>query len=145
MNRRIVVALAIHLVGAALAGAPAHTAIAQGAVHPAALTTPIGTWRGTSSCLVRPSGCHDEIVVYRITPMKAADSLSIDAFRIVRGEELDMGVLGCRLLPPSGQITCSIPQGVWRFTVRGNSLTGELRLPDNTRFRDVRAIRARGP
>src|SRR5206468_10996644 len=98
-----------------------------------------GNWRGTSTCLVRPSACHDEVVVYRITPMKAADSVSIDGFRIVRGEEVDMGALGCRLVPQSGRITCTIPQGVWRFTARNDSLTGELRLPDNTRFRDVRA------
>jgi hypothetical protein len=132
----------IHLAVAALAGALAHSAIAQSPAQ-ASATTPIGIWRGTSSCLVRPSACHDEIVVYRITPMKAADSVSIDGFRIVRGEEQSMGVLGCRLVRGSGQITCTIPHGVWRFTARNDSLTGELRLPDNTRFRDVRAIRAR--
>jgi hypothetical protein len=36
--------------------------------------------------------------------------------------------------------------GVWRFVVRGDSLTGELRLPDGTKFRDVRTARMRiGP
>jgi hypothetical protein len=33
--------------------------------------------------------------------------------------------------------------GTWRFTVRGDSLIGELRLPDSTKFRDVRAARAK--
>jgi hypothetical protein len=32
--------------------------------------------------------------------------------------------------------------GVWRFMVRGDSLVGELRLPDDTKFRDVRTARA---
>jgi hypothetical protein len=130
----------IHLV-VALASALAHTAIAQSPVQSSSPTTPVGTWRGTSVCLVRPSACKDEIVVYRITPMKAADSLSLDARKIVSGEEQDMGVLDCRFVPSGGQLTCTIPHGVWHFRVRNDSLTGELRLHDNTRFRDVRTIR----
>ena len=139
MSLRVVVAMRIQLAGVALAAAFARTAIAQSPAQPPA---PVGTWRGTSVCLVRPSACNDEIVVYRITPMKSADSLAVDARKIVRGEEQEMGVLGCRLVPPSGQLTCSIPQGVWTFRVRNDSLSGELRLPDNTRFREVRTMRA---
>ena len=142
MSLRFVVVIRIHLAGVALAAAFASTAIAQSPAQLPAPTTPVGTWRGTSVCLVRPSACNDEIVVYRITPMKAADSLAVDARKIVRGEEQEMGVLGCRLVPPSGQLTCTIPQGVWTFRVRNDSLSGELRLPDNTRFREVRTIRA---
>jgi hypothetical protein len=132
----------IHLAGIALGCALAHTAIAQSAAQPSGRANPVGVWRGTSACLVRPSACKDEIVVYRITPMKTADSLAVDARKIVRGEEQEMGVLGCRHAPLSGQLTCTIPQGVWNFRVRNDSLTGELRLPDNTRFREVRAKRA---
>ena len=142
MNRRVVVAMRIHVTGVALASTVAGTAIAQSPVQPPASITPVGIWRGTSVCLVRPSACNDEIVVYRITPMKAADSLAVDARKIVRGEEQEMGVLGCRLTPLSGRLTCTIPHGVWHFRVRNDSLTGELRLLDNTRFREVRTIRA---
>jgi hypothetical protein len=141
MNIRVVVTMRIHLTGVALASALAHTAIAQSPVQPPAPISPVGTWRGASVCLVHPSACNDEVVVYRITPMKTADSLAVDARKIVRGEEQDMGVLGCRLVPTS-QLTCTIPQGVWHFRVHNDSLTGELRLPDNTRYREVRAIRA---
>ena len=80
--------------------------------------------------------------MYRITQMKAADSLAFDARKIIRGEEQEMGVLGCRLVPSSGQITCILPQGVWHFTVRNDSLTGELRLSDNSKYREVRTVRA---
>ena len=125
----------------AFACALASTAFAQ-APAPAAPANPIGTWRGTSVCLVHPSACNDETVVYRITATKLTDSVSIDAFKIVRGEEVDMGILGCHLVPRSGQLTCALPKGVWHFRVRSDSLTGELRLLDNTRFRDVRAVRA---
>jgi len=74
--------------------------------------------------------------------MKTADSLAIDARKIVRGEEQEMGVLGCRFVSPNGQLTCVMPQGVWHFSVHNDSLAGELRLRDNTRFRDVRGARA---
>jgi hypothetical protein len=131
----------LHFAGLALATALARAAIAQSPVQSATPKTPVGVWRGQSLCLVRPSSCNDELVVYRITPMKSPDSVSMDALKIVRGEEQDMGVLGCSLAPSSGQLTCKIPQGVWRFTVRNDSLTGELRRADDSRFREVRAAR----
>jgi hypothetical protein len=141
MNRRNLVARGIQLAVVALGLALAQTAIAQSSVQPTKSASPVGTWRGTSACLVRPSACNDEIVVYRIT-MKTADSLALDARKIVRGEEEDMGVLACHSIPATGEITCAIPHGVWHFRAARDSLTGELRLVDNTRFREVRAIRA---
>src|SRR5512141_2552012 len=114
---------------------------AQSSSQQPAAMSPVGRWRGTSVCLVRPSACHDEIVVYRITRTKTADSLTMDARKIVRGEEEDMGVLTCRFMSPNGPLTCAMPQGTWQFRIRKDSLVGELRLPNNTKFRDVRAIR----
>ena len=73
--------------------------------------------------------------------MKTADSVAIDARKIVRGEEQEMGVLGCHLESRDGSLTCILPQGVWHFSVRNDSLTGELRLRDNARYRDVRTAR----
>jgi hypothetical protein len=142
MNRRVAVAKWIHVAVVALASALAHAATAQSPVHPQTPSTTVGTWRGTSVCLVHPSACNDEIVVYRITPKKGVDSVALDARKIVRGEEQEMGVLGCHLVSTSGQLTCAMPKGVWRFRVRNDSLTGELRLLDDTRYRVVRAIRA---
>ncbi len=105
-------------------------------------TSPVGTWRGTSLCLVRPSACRDEVVVYRIVRAKSADSVTMDARKIVSGEEQEMGVLSCHFMSPNGPLTCAMPQGTWQFRVRNDSLVGELRLPDNTKFRDVRTVRA---
>jgi hypothetical protein len=75
--------------------------------------------------------------------MSAADSLTVDARKIVRGEEEEMGVLACRYTSPDGPLGCALPRGTWLFRVRNDSLVGELRLSDNTKFRDVRAIRVR--
>jgi hypothetical protein len=110
---------------------------------PAAASNPVGVWRGTSKCTVRPSSCNDEIVVYRITRVNTSDSLSIDARKIVNGQEDEMGVIGCRSAASGAQLTCAMPNGVWRFTIRGDSLVGELRLPDNRKFRDVSTARSR--
>jgi hypothetical protein len=102
----------------------------------------VGVWRGTSLCTVRPSSCNDEVVVYRITRVNASDSLSIDARKIVNGQEDQMGVIGCRDAASGSQMTCTMKNGEWRFTIRGDSLVGELRQPDNTKYRDVRTARS---
>ena len=131
----------IRLTGLAMASLLARGAGAQSPSQQPAVI-PVGTWRGTSVCLVRPSACNDEIVVYRIAHTNAADSLTLDARKIVRGEEQEMGVLTCRFTPPNGPLTCALPRGTWQFRVRNDSLVGELRLADNTKFRDVRTVRA---
>ena len=117
----------------------AHAALAQ---DPVASSNPVGVWRGTSKCTARPSPCNDEIVVYRITRVNTSDSLSIDGRRIVNGQEVEMGVIGCRSAASGAQLTCAIPNGVWRFTIRGDSLVGDLRSPDR-KSRDVRTTRSR--
>ena len=132
----------IRLTGLAVASLLARGTGAQSTPQQPAAMTPVGIWRGISVCLVRPSACNDEIVVYRIARTKAADSLTLDARKIVRGEEQEMGVLTCRFTSPNGPLTCAIPRGTWLFRVRKDSLVGELRLSDNTKFRDVRTIRA---
>ena len=105
--------------------------------------SPVGVWRGTSLCQVRPSSCNDETVVFRISRANAADSLAIDGRRVVNGQEVEMGVLACRFAPAGAQVTCAMPNGVWRFTIRADSLVGELRSRDSTKVRDVRTSRSR--
>jgi hypothetical protein len=117
----------------------ARAASAQGS---APAPNPVGVWRGTSICRVHPSPCKDEIVVYRITRVNASDSLSIDARKIVNGQEEEMGVLACLAGATVSQLTCARPNGVWHFTIRGDSLVGELRLPDNRKYRDISATRS---
>ena len=117
----------------------AHGALAQA---PAPASNPVGVWRGTSKCMVRPSACNDEVTVYRIVRVNASDSLTIDAFRIVNGKEDDMGVIGCRSAESGALITCAMPNGVWRFAIRGDSLVGDLKSPDNRKLREVRATRS---
>ena len=117
----------------------AHRASAQAAT---AASNSLGVWRGRSLCLVKPSSCHDEVAVYRITGVRGSDSIAVDARKIVDGQEEEMGVLACTIAARGASITCAMRNGVWHFTTRGDSLVGELRLPDHTKFRDVRAVRS---
>ena len=135
-------AITIRLVGLIVAS---WLAAAVGAQSPSSQSavTPVGVWRGTSMCLVRPSACHDEIVVYRIARTNATDTVTIDARKIVGGQEQEMGVLSCRFTSSNRSLTCVIPQGTWQFRVSADSLVGELRHADNTKFRDVRTTRGR--
>ena len=130
----------VKLLALATAWVVARDASAQA---PTTAANAVGVWRGTSLCRLQPSPCKDETVVYRITRINASDSLSIDALKIVNGQEEEMGVLGCLPGATDGQVTCAMPNGVWHFTIRGDSLVGELRLPDNRKFRDVSTVRSR--
>jgi hypothetical protein len=127
----------------ALAAIPLITRGAAAQLATAPDASPIGTWRGTSACVVRPSACKDEVVVYRIALKGRNDSLSIDGRKIVEGKEVEMGLLACQLNAPRAYITCVIPTGKWRFRARHDSLVGQLRLQDGTLFRDVHAVRSR--
>src|SRR4029434_749079 len=86
MDIRVYGAMRIWITGLAVASLLAGGAGAQSPSQKATATPPVGIWRATSVCLVRPSACNDEIVVYRIAHTSAADSLTMDARKIVRGE-----------------------------------------------------------
>src|SRR5205085_4872954 len=73
----------------------------------------------------------------------AADSFAIDARKIVNGQEEEMGILDCRFTDANAELRCIIRNAIWSFSIRGDSLIGELRLRDGTKFRDVRTVRSR--
>ena len=115
---------AARLSGALLAGwLTGATRLSAQAVRP----DPVGVWRGTSLCQVKPSACHDETVVFRISATTTADRVALDGRKVVGGEEVEMGILGCRFDRSGAALTCPMPNGTWRFVIRGDSLVGELR------------------
>ncbi len=67
-------------------------------------------------------------------------ALAMQAYKIVNGERDFMGTLCCGRSAPA--LTCPMPQGLWHFTSRGDTLAGNLDLPDGRRFRDVLVTRA---
>jgi hypothetical protein len=102
----------------------------------------LGTWKGESLCTVKPSACHDEIVVYEITATAGSkDHVVWKADKIVKGQRENMGTLDCTTA--SQTVTCDMPgRGVWSLTVDGDNMTGTLKLSDGTLFRKVSAKRA---
>ena len=109
----------------------------QGARAPAVM----GEWHGRSTCLIRPSACNDEVVVYEIRRDSTyADSLAMQADKIVNGAREWMGTLRCGWHAPA--LACPFRGSWWRFTLRGDTLTGSLDLSDGRRFRDVRVTRS---
>ena len=102
----------------------------------------IGTWRGTSTCLVHPSACHDESVVYHITRSKVDSThLTWDAGKIVNGAEEEMGALECTESADHQTLTCPFQLGAWRLTLDGDRATGGLWLKDGSKFRAASVTR----
>ena len=113
--------------------------------HVAALAqspaTVAGTWEGTSLCTVPNSPCHNEHVVYHVKPdPKDATKFSIDADKIVNGQEDFMGTLSCVFTAAKSELYCDTA-GDWRFNVSGNKMVGTLHLKDGTLYRNVDVTR----
>lgn len=123
-----------------LAGCCAAMAIA--AVAQEAKSPVVGTWKGESLCTVKPSACHDEVVVYEINPSaNKKEQFTVKADKVVDGKRQWMGDLNCTYGASARTLTCEIPRGVWSFTVQGDAMTGTLKLSDGTLFRKVSAKR----
>jgi hypothetical protein len=110
---------------------------------------PAGRWHGTSLCQVKPSPCHDEEVVYHISA-KGGGRYSIDAYKIVGGAELPMGVLDAVFAPASGLLTATSVDrsgraSRWAFRLHGGHLSGRLVTADGTLFRLVEVSREAAP
>ena len=93
-------------------------------------TSPIGTWEGESLCTVPSSPCHSEHVVYEIKPdEKAQGKITIDAFKIVNGEKLFMGALGCTWNAEESTVSCHYREDDdWSFKISGKEMKGELHV-----------------
>ena len=73
-------------------------------------TAVAGAWEGTSLCTVPNSPCHDEHVVLHIkADLKDSSKFSIDADKIVNGEEEFMGTLSCVYTAAKSELYCDNP------------------------------------
>jgi hypothetical protein len=118
------------------AAAPVARPTTKSATPPPTASAVLGEWRGRSTCLITPSPCNSEVVVYEIRPDSVKrDSLAIDADKIVNGARDYMGTLTCGWNAPV--LACPFRGGWWRLTLRGDTLAGFLDLADGRRFREV--------
>jgi hypothetical protein len=96
-----------------------------------------GNWTGTSLCQVKPSPCHDETVIYRITKAKEPGKVVLQMDKVVEGKAELMGVLDFTYDKETGALVGEMKNGVWDFKVKGNKIEGTLVLPDKTIYRKI--------
>ena len=106
---------------------------------PGTASSPVGIWRGESKCVVKPSGCHDEDSVYRISAVAQAETrITLSANKIVDGREVNMWTGECSYSPETRTVGCSLPNGSKvHFQQDGDSLIGEMRMSDGTLWRKI--------
>jgi hypothetical protein len=124
--------LAIHLCAVSLLSA----SVAQ---KPSSenLSSLVGDWTGTSLCRIKPSGCHDETVVYRLSNPRR-DKITVQADKIVDGKTITMGVSEWTYDSSAHSLTWSMPRRTWKLVQSAQILEGTLTEPDGTVFRKVR-------
>jgi hypothetical protein len=85
----------------------------------------VGDWKGSSLCQVKNSPCRDETVVYHISKQKDADTFYVNASKIVKGVEEEMGILPFAYDKKTNQFI-STAYGTWTFNIEGSKLEGTL-------------------
>jgi hypothetical protein len=85
-----------------------------------------GTWKGISICQVKDSPCHDENVIYHISPIQGTDSFNIAANKVINGKEIEMGVIGCKLDRANHRLVSSAGNSVWTLNFKDKELDGNL-------------------
>jgi hypothetical protein len=114
--------------------------IAAAILLAAAAADPIsGTWEGTSLCQVKPSPCHDEHVIYRLTSAKPRQ-YRIDGYKLVAGQEQFMGTIDVTLDAGGSHLDGSVmsggrSQGRIQLSLKGRHMTGRMLQADGTLYR----------
>ena len=101
-----------------------------------------GEWSGTSLCQVKPSPCHDEQVVFRLSNAKK-DKIQLQAGKIIDGKAVTMGLDDWSYDSASQELTLEIPRGAWKLIVDGDEMNGTLMTRDNVVFRKVHVHRSK--
>jgi hypothetical protein len=102
-------------------------------------SSPIGTWRGDSTCVVRPSACNDEDSKYRFAREEGTpDRVQLAAAKIVNKREVLMGTSDCRYDAQTHALDCPLPnETAMHFDVNGSTMTGTMKLRDGTLWRKI--------
>ncbi|MEA2238606.1 MAG: hypothetical protein QOC81_3330 [Thermoanaerobaculia bacterium] len=113
--------------------------------------SPIGIWRGTSTCtdLVAAPGCNDEIVVYELTPGSKSGMVHWKADKVVDGQRQPMGEMDLTYDTSEGcwraEFQSPRMHSVWCLTVDGAHMTGTGRLlPGKQVIRKIDVRRSEG-
>src|SRR5262245_23291094 len=73
----------------------------------------VGDWTGTSICTVRPSACHDETALYRISAQNSKDKpYHLEGDKIVDGKPVYMGENECSFDAAKHDLHCALGRGM---------------------------------
>lgn len=98
----------------------------------------VGTWRGSSTCMVKDSPCHDEINVYRVAEIPGKpDFASVTGSKVVDGKEIVMGTSEWKYDPEKKVLEWEGPHGTFRLTVQGEKMEGTLSDKDGAVYRRI--------
>jgi hypothetical protein len=101
----------------------------------------LGSWEGDSKCMVQPSDCHDEHVLYQIAQDKKEPfQLDLDAYKIVEGAPEFIGTLACHYESKTGALSCTSSnrdKDDWEFRVMGDAMSGRLVIDGKTLYRRI--------
>ena len=87
----------------------------------------VGSWRGTSTCMVKDSPCRDEIIVYRISAVAGKPrTFSVMGSKIVEGREVVMGTGEWMYDAASHALKFDSPHGKFVLFIRGDKMEGGL-------------------
>ena len=102
----------------------------------AVAANPYGDWRGPSTCLVRPSPCHDEDALYRVSRLKEPNRVHLQVHKYVNGEPAMFSEDDCRYDAKRAAIDCALPNGSRvQFDIKGDAMDGNFVEKDGTKYR----------
>jgi len=107
-------------------------------------TDPVaGSWEGSSLCTVKPSPCHDEHVIYRISATQPRH-YRVDAYKLVAGKEDFMGAIDVTLDAEGADLDGAVIsggqfRGRLHMTLKGRHLSGRMTKSNGTLYRLIEA------
>lgn len=101
-----------------------------------------GVWRGNSVCVDKNSPCHDEVNVYRFSPVAGkADAFLVAASKVVDGKEIEMGSGEFKYDDKTKTVESERPR-IRLTLLRDNWMEGALSLEDGKEYRKIRLKKA---
>ena len=102
----------------------------------------VGVWRGHSTCMVKTSPCHDEVNVYHVSAIPAMPGIYfVSGNKVMDGKEEVMGTGEWRYEAATHTLVYEFPRGVFRLKIEVDNMTGDLKLPDGTLYREIQLQR----
>jgi hypothetical protein len=102
-----------------------------------------GDWKGESVVVAKGTAAKDEVVIWHITKASEPGKVSVTADKIVNGKAITMGSGVWTYDKSQKAIVWESRVGVWRMTIKGDTMGGTLTLKDGTVFRRVSLERSR--